>query len=129
MAYPPVNPPKGLLERLVLATYGEERRGEWSERIRGEEREMADRIVRMAELMVAGTPPHDPAVLDEVEWYHRAANQYGVVDAAMFTALGGALVENDQSRAVFDDVVEGLATYQREAMAVYAQERLAMGGA
>jgi MerR family transcriptional regulator, thiopeptide resistance regulator len=129
MAYPPVNRPEGLLDRLVPTTYGEERRGEWSEQIRGEEREMADRMVRLAELMVAGKPPHDPAVLHEIDWYYRAANQYGGVNAATFTALGDALVDNEQSRAVFDDVVEGLAAYQRDAMTVYAQARLSMGGA
>ncbi len=129
MEYPPVNRPEALLDRLVPTTYGEEHRGEWSEQIRGEEREMADRMIRLAELMVAGTPPSDPAVLHEVDWFYRAANQYGAVNAATFTALGDALVDNEQSRAVFDDVVEGLAAYQHDAMTVYAQARLSMGGA
>lgn len=129
MVNPAVNRPEGLLERLAQTAYGNQRGREWSEHMKGEEREMADRMVRMAELMVAGTPPSDPAVLDEIDWYYRAANQYGGVNATTFTALGDALVDNEQSRAVFDDVVEGLAAYQREAIAAYAQARISEGGA
>ena len=129
MADPAVNRPAGLLDRLVPTAYGNPRRGEWSEQIRREESEMADRMVRMAELMVAGTPPSDPAVLDELDWYYRSANQYGGVNAATFTALGDVLLNNEQSRALLDDVVEGLAAYQREAMAAYAKARLTEGGA
>jgi hypothetical protein len=129
MANSAVNRPEGLLDRLVPMAYGEERQGEWSEQIRVEEREMADRMVRLAELMVAGIPPSDPAVLDEVDWYYRAANQYGGINVATFAAIGDVLMENEQTRAVFDDVVEGLAAYQRDAMAAYAQARLSMGGA
>ena len=128
MANPVVNRPERLLDRLAPTAYGEEW-GEWSEQIRGEEREMANRLVRLAELMVAGTPPNDPTVLDEVDWYYRAANLYGGVNAATFTALGEVLMDNEQTRAVFDDVVEGLAAYQREAMTAYAPARLSMGGA
>jgi hypothetical protein len=129
MANSTVNRPEGLLDRLSAGGYGVERQGEWSEQLRDEEREMADRLVRIAELMVAGTAPSDPAVLDEVEWYYRRANQYGGVNAATFMALGDALVDNEQTRAVFDDVAEGLAAYQREAMAAYTQARLSEGGA
>ncbi|MFH5821141.1 TipAS antibiotic-recognition domain-containing protein [Georgenia sp. AZ-5] len=118
--------PEALLDRLAPTT---ERRAAWPEQIRGEEREMADRMVRLAELMVAGKPPSDPAVLDELDWYYRAANQYGGVDATTFTALGEALLSDDRSREVFDEVVAGLAAYQRDAMTAYAQARLSEGGA
>jgi hypothetical protein len=129
MTNPAVNRPERLLDRLAPTVYGEQDRGEWSEQIRGEEREVADRMVRLAELMAAGTPPSDPAVLDEIDWYYRAANQYALIDTATFAALGGALMDNQQTRAVFDDVVEGLAAYQREAMTAYAHARLSMDGA
>ncbi|GAB2677551.1 TipAS antibiotic-recognition domain-containing protein [Kribbella swartbergensis] len=129
MANPTVNRPQGLLDRLWSGGYGVERQGEWSEQIRNEEGEMADRLVRIAELMAAGTRPNDPAVLDEVEWYYRQANQYGGVNAATFTAIGDALVDNEQTRAVFDDVAEELAAYHREAITAYVQARLSEGGA
>ena len=128
MAKPTVNRPEGLLDRLATAAYGE-RRGEWSDQIKGEERGMADFMVRLGELMVAGTQPSDPAVLDEIDWYFRAANQYGGVNAATFSALGDVLMDNEQTRAAFDEVVEGLAAYQRDAIAAYSETRLAMGGA
>lgn len=129
MANPAVNRPEGLLDRLAPRAEGEETRGEWSEQIRGEEREMADRMVRLAELMVAGTPPSDPAVQDEIDWYHRAASQYGPLDAATFAALGDTLLDSEQTRAVLDSVAEGLAAFQRDAMTAYADARLSMGGA
>lgn len=129
MAYPAVNRPEGLLDRLVPMTDGDERRGQWPEQIRAEEREMADRMVRIGELMVAGKPPGDPAVMDELDWYYRSANQYGGVNAAMFNALGDELVENQPSRAALDDVAEGMADYLREAFTVYSQARLTEGGA
>ncbi len=128
MAHPSVNRPERLLDRLAPTAYGGQR-GEWPEQLRAEEREMADRMVRMAELMAAGTPPNDPAVLDEVDWYYRSANQYAGVNAATFTALAEVLVENEERRAAFDDVADGLAAYQRAAMTAYAQARLAEGGA
>ena len=129
MANPAVNRPEGLLDRLARTGYGDDRRGEWSERIRSEEAEMADRMVRMAELMASGTPPDDPAVLDEIDWYHRSAIQYGGVNAATFTALGDTLLDDERSRSAFNDVAEGLAAYQRDAMTAYARARLSEGGA
>jgi hypothetical protein len=129
MAYSAVNRPEGLLDRLAPTAYGDELRGQWPEQIKAEEREMADRMVRMGGLISAGKPLSDPAVLDELDWYYRSANQYGGVNAALFTALGDALLENDRIRAAFDDVAEGMAVYLREALTVYAQARLTEGGA
>lgn len=129
MAYPAVNRPEGLLDRLLPTAYGDEPRGQWPEQIRAEERDMADRMVRIGELMVAGKPPADPAVLDEIDWFYRSASQYGGVNAALFIALGDALMEDQRTRAAFDDVAEGMATYLREAFTVYAQARLNEGGA
>lgn len=129
MTNPAVNPPEGLLDRLVATRYGDEGQGVWSAQIRAEEGEMADRMVRLAELMVAGIPPSDPAAQDEIDWYYRAANQYGGINAATFAAIGEALMDNEPTRAIFDHVAEGLAPYQGDAMAAYAQARLSMEGA
>ncbi len=129
MAHPAVNRPEGLVDRLLPTAYGDGPRGWWSEQIRAEERDMADRMVRMGELMVAGKPPADPAVLDEMEWFYRSASQYGGVNAALFRALGDALLDDQRTRGAFDDVAEGMATYLREAFTVYAEARLNEGGA
>ncbi|TRW44521.1 TipAS antibiotic-recognition domain-containing protein [Georgenia yuyongxinii] len=124
-----VRRPEGLLDRLGRAAYRGERPQAWPEELRREESDVSDRMVVLAGLMVAGTPPTDSAALDAVDWYYRAANQYGGVDAAVFTALGEALAGEEDTRTVFDDVAPGLAGYQREAMTAYAQTRLDAGGA
>jgi hypothetical protein len=129
MANQAVNRPDGLLDRLVTRAYGDERPGEWSERIRTEESEMTARMVRLAELMLEGTPASDPAVLGEVEWYYQSVQQYGGATPATFRSLGDALVDDEQIRALFDDIAEGLAVYQRDAISAYADTRLAEGGA
>ena len=129
MANRAVNRPDSLLDRLVTRTYGDERPGEWSEQIRTEEGEMVGRMVRLAELMLAGTPASDTAVLDEVDWYYQSAQQYGGATPATLKSLGDALVDDEQIRVLFDDVAEGLAAYQRDAIAAYADARLAEGGA
>ena len=94
-----------------------------------EEQEMADRMVRTGEFMVAGRAPSDPDVQLEVDWYYRTASQYRAVNAELFNALGEALAEDQGSRAAFDDVVEGMADYLSAAFTVYAQSQLAEGGA
>lgn len=129
MADPTVNRPEGLLDRLASRTYGKERPGEWSDQIRTEEGEMADRIVRLAELMVAGTPPSEPAVLDEIDWYYQSVQQYGGATAATFRSLGDALADDEQTRTLFEDAAEGLAAYQRDAIVAYVEARLVEGGA
>jgi hypothetical protein len=129
MAKPTVNRPERLLERLAPTGYGEAGPGEWSEEMRAGERELADRMVRIGELMVAGKPPSDPEVLDEVDWYYRSAIRYGVGNPATIRAIGESLASDEQRRAAFDEVVDGLAAYQRDAIAAYAEIRLSEGGA
>jgi hypothetical protein len=123
-----INRPEGLLDRLAPATYGDQGQGEWPEELRAEEGEMADRLVRLAELMAAGKRPDDPAVLSEVDWYYRLAARYGGTGIATFKSLGDALVADERLRTTLDDVRYGLAAYHRQAINAYS-EGLSEGGA
>jgi hypothetical protein len=129
MANSEVKRPSNIMERLnpSMSEIGYEAR--LSEEMRATEQEIGDRLVRTAELMVAGKPPDDPDVLDEIDRYYRSASRYMMLDAATFTSLGRLLMENQRIRTVFEDVAEGSADYVRDAIAAYADTRLSLTGA
>jgi hypothetical protein len=124
MEKPKINRPEYLLEGFTSSVYDTEARDQWSEEMKAEEQEMTDRMVRMAEMMVADTPADDPAVLEEVDWYYHLVSRYGTSNAEMFTLLGQLCVEDKQVKALFEKVAEGLAAYQRNAIAAYSRARL-----
>ena len=124
-----VNRPTYLLEGFTSPAYDVGDRNRWSEQLRAEEQEMTDRMVRLAEHMAAGTPPDDPAVLDEVDLYYHWAGRYGGTNAAMLTAIGQICVDDEQVRGLFEKVAAGLAAYQRSAIDAYVGTRLSEGGA
>jgi hypothetical protein len=124
-----VNRPTNIAERLNLSMPGIGYQGRLSDEMRAEEQEIGDRLVRTAELMIAGKPPDDPVVLDQIDWYYRSASRYISLDAAMFTSMGRFLIESQRIRTFFEDVAEGSADYVRDAIAAYAKARLGMSGA
>ncbi|MEU9126395.1 MerR family transcriptional regulator [Streptomyces sp. NPDC048506] len=81
-------------------------------------------MVRMAELMQAGTAVTDPAVQAEVDAHYQGICRMWTPNAGAFKALGQNYVDDAQWRAAYDQVADGLAEYQRDAMAVYADARL-----
>jgi MerR family transcriptional regulator, thiopeptide resistance regulator len=81
-------------------------------------------MVRMAEAMAAGAPVTDPAVQAEVDAHYRGICRMWTPNATAFTALGQTYVDDAQWRAAYDQVAIGLAAYQRDAMAAYADARL-----
>lgn len=121
--------PTNIAARLNPSLPGLDDDGRLSDEMTAEEQEFADRLVRTAELMVAGTPPDDPRVLAHIDWFYRSASRYIPVDAAMLTSMGRFLTESQRLRTVFEDVAEGSADYVREAIAAYADARLGMSGA
>jgi len=94
------------------------------EQMEHEQREMTARMVRMAELMVAGVPAGEPPVQEEVDWHFRSVARFWTPGAAAFTQLGQMYVDDERFRANYEAIAEGLAQYQRDAMAAYAQARL-----
>ncbi|WP_225634657.1 TipAS antibiotic-recognition domain-containing protein [Streptomyces solaniscabiei] len=123
-AEPQIRRPEKLLEGFESPLYNAESREQWPERMAAEEQGMADRLVRMAEFMAAGKQAEDPEVLAEIDWYYRVVLQYGPNHDQLFTDIGRLCAENDQLRALFEKVSKGLADYQCDAMAAFAQARL-----
>lgn len=121
---PGVQRPEYPLDGFATTLVGTGDRQAWPEGLEAEELDLADRLVRMAGLMVADTPADDPAVLDEVDWYRDLATRYGLTSAELFTCLGQLIAEDEQVRRLFDRVAPGLAAYQRNAVAAYARARL-----
>jgi DNA-binding transcriptional MerR regulator len=88
------------------------------------QREATAAMVRMAEFAAPGTPATDPAVQAEVDAHYRGICRMWTPNAAAFKALGQTYVDDPQWRAAYDQVADGLAAYQRDAMAAYADARL-----
>ncbi|MGW2403479.1 MerR family transcriptional regulator [Streptomyces sp. NPDC001739] len=81
-------------------------------------------MVRMAELMQAGTPVTDPAVQAEVDAHYQGICRMWTPNAAAFKALGQNYVDDATWRAAYDQVAAGLAEFQRDAMTAYADATL-----
>ncbi|MGP3954052.1 MerR family transcriptional regulator [Streptomyces sp. 7N604] len=88
------------------------------------QREVTAQMIRMAEFMVTGTPVADPAVQAEVDAHYQGVCQFWTPCAAAYKGLGQTYVDDPQFRTNFDRITDGLAVYQRDAMAVYADARL-----
>ncbi|WP_034264474.1 MerR family transcriptional regulator [Actinospica robiniae] len=87
-------------------------------------RENTAAMIRMAELMAAGTPVEDPAVLDETDRHYRFIARFWTPDAAAYKCLGLMYVDDERFTATYDRIAVGLAAYYRDAMAAYADARL-----
>ncbi|MEU0280883.1 MerR family transcriptional regulator [Streptomyces sp. NPDC088551] len=81
-------------------------------------------MIRMAEFLVAGVPADDPAVLDEVDRQYRWLCNFWTPDAAAYRNLGQMYVDDERFTVTYERVTPGLAVYQRDAMAAYADARL-----
>ncbi|MGG2460739.1 MerR family transcriptional regulator [Streptomyces sp. RGM 3693] len=88
------------------------------------QREATAQMIRMAEFMVAGTPVADPVVQAEVDAHYQGVCRFWTPCAAAYKGLGQTYADDPQFRTNFDRIADGLAVYQRDAMAVYADARL-----
>ncbi|MFG3347028.1 MerR family transcriptional regulator [Streptomyces sp. NPDC048018] len=88
------------------------------------QREATAQMIRFAEFMAAGTPADDPAVQDLVDAHHRGVRRFWTPDAEAYRGLAATYAEDPRFRENFDRIAPGLADYQRDAMAVYADARL-----
>ncbi|MFD0277441.1 MerR family transcriptional regulator [Kitasatospora sp. NPDC127111] len=139
---PNINRPENLFEGFNPSedSFGDEVRETWPElteasqrlaasmtpeEIEQGQRERTAQMIRLAELMVAGTPADDPAVLVEVAAQYRAMAQVHVMGAEEFAAIGEACVADERWRAAYEQIAAGLAEYQRDAIVAYADTRLA----
>ncbi|WP_031468790.1 MerR family transcriptional regulator [Sciscionella sediminilitoris] len=88
------------------------------------QRETTAQMIRMAELMAAGTPVDAPAVQAEVDLHYQGMCRFWTPTAAAYEHLGQQLVDDPQWKSAYDEIAAGLAEYQRDAMTAYAAARL-----
>ena len=88
------------------------------------QQEATAQLIRMAELMVAGKPVDDPAAQAEVDTHFQGVSKLWTPSAAAFKVLGQSYVNDPQWHGVYEQIAAGLAAYQRDAMAVYADAKL-----
>ncbi|MFF1555934.1 MerR family transcriptional regulator [Streptomyces sp. NPDC058279] len=103
--------------RQVIETLTAEDMEQW-------QREVTAQMIRIAEFMAAGTQVADPAVQAEIDAHYRGVCRFWTPNATAYKGLAQTYVDDPQFRQNFDKIAEGLATYQRDAMAVYADARL-----
>ncbi len=94
------------------------------EEIEAGQRERTAQMIRLAELLTAGTPHDAEAVQAEIDAQYRAASAFRAVSAEEYRAVGRSCVENEQWRAVYEAITPGLSEYQRDAIETYAVTRL-----
>ncbi len=131
--------PENLFEGFDPSAYEAEARERWPEEAASSERftaglspadlermqrETTAQIVRMADLRAAGVPVDAPEVQEEIDALHASVSRMWIPDAMAFAALGRMYVDDERFRATYDRVSPGVAEYFRDAMAVYASERL-----
>jgi MerR family transcriptional regulator, thiopeptide resistance regulator len=134
-----INRPENLFEGFDHSRYEDEARERWpaefetsqryvatltEEDVQRMQRETTAAMVRMAELMVAGTPVDDPAVQAEVHLHYQGVCRFWTPNRTAYASLGQMYVDDERFTANYERVAEGLAAYQRDAMAVYAEARL-----
>ncbi|MEV0374464.1 MerR family transcriptional regulator [Streptomyces sp. NPDC050636] len=133
-----INRPENLFEGVQPAQYGEslrdfpelarevERRtSTMSEaQIEAGHRERTAQMIRLAELLAAGTPADADPVQGEVDAQYRALTELRAVSADEYRAIGRSCVENEQVRTAYEAIASGLAAYQRDAIEAYATTRL-----
>ncbi|WP_431045395.1 MerR family transcriptional regulator [Streptomyces sp. P1-3] len=87
-------------------------------------RERTAQMIRLAELMAAGTPADAEPVQAEIDAQYQALAELLAVSAEEYRALGRACVENEPWRAAYETIAPGLAAYQRDVIEAYATTRL-----
>ncbi|WP_433544360.1 MerR family transcriptional regulator (plasmid) [Streptomyces sp. CA-294286] len=133
-----INRPENLFEGVQPAQYEESLRdfpelAEDAERrtsamseaeMEAGQRERTAQMIRLAELLTAGTPYDAAPVQAEVHAQYRAVSQLRTLTAEEYRAIGRSCVENEQWRAAYEAITPGLAAYQRDAIEAYATTRL-----
>ncbi|WP_406056343.1 MerR family transcriptional regulator [Streptomyces sp. NBC_01077] len=133
-----INRPENLFEGVRPSQYGEnlrefpeladavERYGATlsEDRVEAGHRERTAQMIRLAELMAAGTPADADAVRAEIETQYRTLTELREVPADEFLAIGRACVENERWRTAYEAIAPGLAAYQRDAIAAYVRAGL-----
>ena len=86
--------------------------------------DLAERDAEYAALLDEGVPADDPRVQEVTAKHYAWVAQFWTPDAEAFAGLGDLYVDHPDFRKRYDHIRPGLATYVRDAMTVYALERL-----
>jgi DNA-binding transcriptional MerR regulator len=134
-----INRPENLFEGFDPTEHDDEARQRWPEQwqeskertaamtpadIERLQHEQTAAMIRMAELMGAGTEVGDSAVQAEIDAAYRTICTMWTPDATAFKCLGDMYVDDPRFTATYDKIAPGLAAYYRDAMAVYADAML-----
>jgi DNA-binding transcriptional MerR regulator len=139
MMPPKINRPENLFEGFDPSVYEAEARERWPEQyeqsrkiaesitpeqMEATQKDLTAHMIRLAELMAAGKPVGDAEVQAEIGWHYRWVSRFWTPNAEAYCNLGRMYVDDERFRVNYEKISEGLAAYQRDAMAVYAGERL-----
>ncbi|MEV6279964.1 MerR family transcriptional regulator [Nocardia sp. NPDC051832] len=134
-----INRPENLFEGFENAQYEDEVRERWPAQFEQSQRHVASMsaadieqwqregtawMIRMAEMMAAGTPVADPAVQAEIHTHYEGLCRFWTPSKEAYKGMGQMFVDDDRYKATYLKIAEGLAEYQRDAMVVYADEHL-----
>ncbi|WP_406274400.1 MerR family transcriptional regulator [Nocardia sp. NBC_00881] len=134
-----INRPENLFEGFDHTQYDDEARERWPEEfeqsqhstammtaedVERMQREMTAAMIRMAEFMAAGTPVGDVAVQAEIHTQYQGICRFWTPGREAYKCLGQMYLDDERFKANYEKIAEGLAEYQRDAMVVYADERL-----
>ncbi|MBF6334261.1 MerR family transcriptional regulator [Nocardia transvalensis] len=135
-----INRPENLFEGFDHLQYEDEARERWPEQyeqsqrhygtmtaedIEQWQREGTAWMIRMAEHLAAGTLVDDPAVQAEIHTHYEGLCRFWTPNREAYKGMGQMFVDDDRYKATYLKIAEGLAEYQRDAMIVYADQRLA----
>lgn len=134
-----INRPENLFEGFDYKQYDDEAAERWPEEfeqsrrktatlttddVESMQREVTAAMIRMAEFMAAGTPVADAAVQAEIHTQYQGICRMWTPNREAYKCLGQMYVDDERFKANYEKIAEGLAEYQRDAMVVYADERL-----
>ncbi|MFD3812457.1 MerR family transcriptional regulator [Rhodococcus sp. NPDC058639] len=134
-----INRPENLFEGFDYKQYDDEARERWPEEfeqsrrktatlttddVESMQREVTAAMIRMAEFMAAGTQVGDAAVQAEIHTQYQGICRMWTPNRDAYKCLGQMYVDDERFKANYEKIAEGLAEYQRDAMVVYADERL-----
>lgn len=134
-----INRPENLFEGFDNTQHDDEARERWPEEfeqsqrnaatmtaedVERMQREMTAAMIRMAEFMAAGTPVVDVAVQTEIHTQYHGICRFWTPNRDAYKCMGQMYVDDERFKANYEKIAEGLAEYQRDAMVVYADERL-----
>ncbi|MGF6883882.1 DNA-binding transcriptional MerR regulator [Nocardia sp. GAS34] len=134
-----INRPENLFEGFDHSQYDDEARERWPEEFEQSQRNAANispedvermqreataAMIRMAEFMAAGAPVDNSAVQAEIHTHYQGICRFWTPNRDAYKCMGRMFVDDERYKASYLKIAEGLAEYQRDAMVVYADQRL-----